>query len=374
MQRAPLRRQGAALALLSALALALALAPAPAAADGPPANGSRVTFGDERAPGEGRSLGEGLPLGEGRSLGGLREGKNLLDWIGLGTGPETDPYLAEANAACLTGDLAECFKSRALASLDDFFDRDAYPMTENARVVRLPRAQLRSLHAEPFEFSVAPRADEPEWDKLVKFLLRRAERFLKSTALELQFPAEVTQSGRYSPRFIDEINSELDILEDKTASPFSRKKLKRLFVPLLVILKLFKLKLLLFLPLILGLASFKKVLGLLALVVPGLIGFFKLCKPDLQHNYGSFGHSSYYHKPPSPQYSVYPSYGSLHGSGGGGGYYGSHYARDAAPAASAATGLQSSGGGGGVAFRDDAAGGDAYDAHRLAYSGYHDAQ
>lgn len=84
-------------------------------------------------------------------------------------------------------------------------------------------------------------------------------------------------------------------------------------VPLLIVLKLFKLKLLLFLPLILGLASFKKFLGFLALVVPGLIGFFKLCKPDLQHNYGTFGHSSYYHRPangghsppPGPVYSAY---------------------------------------------------------------------
>ena len=78
----------------------------------------------------------------------------------------------------------------------------------------------------------------------------------------------------------------------------ARTKLKKLFVPLLIILKLFKLKLLLFLPLILGLASFKKVLGFLALVIPGLIGFFKLCKPDLHHNYGSYGHSSFYHQPP----------------------------------------------------------------------------
>lgn len=52
----------------------------------------------------------------------------------------------------------------------------------------------------------------------------------------------------------------------------ARKKLKKLFIPMLIILKLFKLKLLLFLPLILGLASFKKVLGFMAIVVPGLIG------------------------------------------------------------------------------------------------------
>lgn len=78
----------------------------------------------------------------------------------------------------------------------------------------------------------------------------------------------------------------------------AKSKLKKLFVPMLIILKLFKLKLLLLLPLILGLASFKKVLGFLALVIPGLIGFFKLCKPELHQNYGSFGHSDYYHSPP----------------------------------------------------------------------------
>ncbi len=84
----------------------------------------------------------------------------------------------------------------------------------------------------------------------------------------------------------------------------ARAKLKKLLIPILIMVKLFKLKLLLFLPLILGLASFKKFLGFLAIIIPGLIGFFKLCKPDLHHNYGNFGHSSFYHRPPH-------QYGSL---------------------------------------------------------------
>ncbi|XP_067006756.2 uncharacterized protein [Anabrus simplex] len=272
-----------------------------------------------------------------------RDGKNLLDWIGLGTGSDTDPYLARANAACLEGDLAECFKSRALGSLDDFFDKDSYSLTENARIVRMPGTHLRALHTEPFEFSTAPRADESEWDQFVKFLLRKVERFMKSMAIEVQFPQEVTEQGRYSPRFIDEIASEIDLLEDKNDSPFLRTRLKKLFIPLLVILKLFKLKLLLFLPLILGLASFKKVLGFLALVVPGLIGFFKLCKPDLHQNYGNYGHSSFYHQP--PQYS----------SSGLGTYYGSPYSRDTETQASSQ---------GNVAFRDEPS------AQHLAYRGY----
>lgn len=77
-----------------------------------------------------------------------------------------------------------------------------------------------------------------------------------------------------------------------------RKRLKKLFIPLLIILKLFKLKLLLFLPLIFGLSSFKNLLGFFAIIVPGLIGFFKLCKPNLSNPFGQ--HSSYHSPPYSP--------------------------------------------------------------------------
>lgn len=63
----------------------------------------------------------------------------------------------------------------------------------------------------------------------------------------------------------------------------ARYQFRRLIIPILLILKLFKLKLLLFLPLILGLASFKKFLGFLAIVIPGLIGFFKFYKPQNYH-------------------------------------------------------------------------------------------
>lgn len=57
-------------------------------------------------------------------VGKNRKGKDFFDFIGLGTGPETDPYLARTNELCLSGDLSECFKSRALSSLDDFFTRE----------------------------------------------------------------------------------------------------------------------------------------------------------------------------------------------------------------------------------------------------------
>ena len=37
----------------------------------------------------------------------------------------------------------------------------------------------------------------------------------------MQIPEEISQDGRYSPRFIDEIADEIDVIEDKKASIFS---------------------------------------------------------------------------------------------------------------------------------------------------------
>jgi hypothetical protein len=62
----------------------------------------------------------------------------------------------------------------------------------------------------------------------------------------------------------------------------ARNRFKRILIPMLIVLKLFKLKLLIFLPIILGLVSFKKFLGFLAIAIPSVIGFLKLYKPVAQ--------------------------------------------------------------------------------------------
>lgn len=51
-----------------------------------------------------------------------------------------------------------------------------YSLTENARVVRLPEQQLRSLEHEGYEYSSEPRNTDSEWDQLVKFALRKVEK------------------------------------------------------------------------------------------------------------------------------------------------------------------------------------------------------
>ncbi|XP_045474146.1 uncharacterized protein LOC123680344 [Harmonia axyridis] len=283
-----------------------------------------------------------MPIEEKRIFEGAedRQGRNLLDWIGLGTGPNTDPYQARTNANCLNGDLAECFKSRALSTFEEFFSNNLYDLSDNARVKKMPVSQLRQLSEERFEFSEEPRSEDSEWDQLVKFASRKVEKFVKSTGLELDFDSEVTEQGRYSPRFVDEIVDEIDVIEDKKDSIFRRKQLKKLFIPLLLVLKIFKLKLLLFLPLILGLASFKKFLGFLAILVPGAIAFFKFCKPNIHSNFG--GPGNFYS---GPQYSPAGIAFQSHQSEYPGSFYGGHN-------------------GGGVHFRDD------NQAQQLAYNGW----
>ncbi|KAI8423234.1 hypothetical protein MSG28_014265 [Choristoneura fumiferana] len=188
-----------------------------------------------------------------------------------------------------------------------------------------------ALAREPPQLSSQPRSEDSDWDALVKFGMRKIERFLRSTALEMALDDEVTSGGVIAPRFLDEIADEVDVIEDKKAPPFRRHKLKKLIIPMLLILKLFKLKLLLFLPLILG-----------------VIGYFKFCKP----NSSPFS-SSHYN---TPQYS--PA-----GIGLGGPYRESHYEQYEYP-----TGHKYGSGGygnGGVSFRDHES-----NAQNLAYNGW----
>lgn len=48
---------------------------------------------------------------------------------------------------------------------------------------------------------------------------------MKSTAFEIAIPDEVAAEGRYSPRFVDEIADEIDVIEDKKAPIFSKQSL-----------------------------------------------------------------------------------------------------------------------------------------------------
>ncbi|KAI4491938.1 PREDICTED: uncharacterized protein LOC106784754 [Polistes canadensis] len=285
--------------------------------------GERVTFVEEK----GNEESGGVNIGNFdtqqrnvRFFNGTRQGKNLFDWIGFGTGSNTDPYLAKINKDCLTGELAECFKSQALTSFSEFFDQAAYALNDNVNVVRMSRQVVADVNRQPYEYSTEARSDDSEWDQLVKFASRKMEKFVKTMAIEVNVPTSETGDNEiYSPRFIDEIADEIETLEDKKDSLFSRHRFRKLLIPMLIVLKLFKLKLLLFLPLIFGLVSFKKFLAFLAIVIPGVIGFLKLYKPQNYQPpvYTQSGVGYPYYREPSGQYPYanhHPDYdGSYHG-------------------------------------------------------------
>jgi hypothetical protein len=80
----------------------------------------------------------------------------------------------------------------------------------------MPETQLRSLDYEGYEFVDESRqiSESSEWSDLIQFALRKAERFMKSNVFEIAIPEEITENGRYSPRFIDEISDELNVFSD----------------------------------------------------------------------------------------------------------------------------------------------------------------
>lgn len=88
------------------------------------------------------------------NLNKTRQGKGLFDWIGLGAGRDAqDPYVAKTNRACLNGDLAECFKSQALAHFSDFFDQPRYDMNDHVKVVRMSNDIVQEVNRQPYEYS-----------------------------------------------------------------------------------------------------------------------------------------------------------------------------------------------------------------------------
>lgn len=65
-------------------------------------------------------------ISEHQQVEGRQSARHLFDFIGLGTGGQVDPFLRKTNERCLNGELAECFKSQAFNTFDDFFKRDVY--------------------------------------------------------------------------------------------------------------------------------------------------------------------------------------------------------------------------------------------------------
>ncbi|KAI5693601.1 hypothetical protein M8J75_002245 [Diaphorina citri] len=163
-----------------------------------------VNLGNEVS-GEGRNL---FNYDPGTSPGGPpREGKHLFNWLDDIVTPERDPYIKKLNDGCLEGNLYECFKWKALSNLESFFNYDQYGLNENTKVIKIFRETSAPQDSE-FARSI-PQTQEPEFDSFLQFLGRKMESFIKSRAIEVNLPEDVTEYGRYEPKALfDDIASE----------------------------------------------------------------------------------------------------------------------------------------------------------------------
>lgn len=63
----------------------------------------------------------------------------------------------------------------------------------------------------------------PLFDNFFNALSFSWHSFIKSTALEVEWPEELTEAGRYEARFIgNDIDDELDVVENKRAGHFCK--------------------------------------------------------------------------------------------------------------------------------------------------------
>lgn len=51
-------------------------------------------------------------------------------------------------------------------------------MSESVKILKLPESQVRSLENEPYEYVSEPKSTDSDWEELVKFMLRKAERYV----------------------------------------------------------------------------------------------------------------------------------------------------------------------------------------------------
>ncbi|XP_044019077.1 uncharacterized protein LOC122859513 isoform X2 [Aphidius gifuensis] len=213
---------------------------------------------------------------ENSSLKKSRQMKNFFNLIGLN--------IQTMSQECKNGDLVECFKSRLIGLIINLFDQPEQFYSKNVKDAFLRKNFVFEIYRQPYQYSGSVRSNKFELDQSMEFSVEKTDSFIKTSVVKTDVPPPRMRGIEvYAPRFLDEIADEIDTLENKKDSLFSRHRLRELLIPMLIVLKLFKLKLLLFLPLILSFASLKKFLGFMAIVIPALIGFFKLCKPIMSN-------------------------------------------------------------------------------------------
>lgn len=142
-----------------------------------------------------------------------------------------DSYLDEAHTSCLNKkSIFSCFKYKALRYLYKIAspsvhnnlvsDSERLPVVGSmVRLVSIPESMAASKeHVKTLFPDSQPRSSDSELERLYKFTLRQAERFVRNYALALRIPTQ-SATSRYidaveNPRIVDEDNPEQDLQDD----------------------------------------------------------------------------------------------------------------------------------------------------------------
>lgn len=192
-----------------------------------------------------------------------------------------DEYVAEAATTCQRQqDMFSCGKYKLLKYLDTV-SSDTVLVTNSTYPVQLVRIHNPDETGTFFPESRDLNKDG-ELGKMMKFLQKRADRFLRTQGVSVPLPEGF--------RVIDDDDDEED-----NAVGRGRVQKKRGMISLLTLFGVFKVKVLLALALM-GIFFIKKVILLGALVLPSFLHNLKAsCKHAVSHHIGHSGHGEEYH-------------------------------------------------------------------------------
>ncbi|KAF5296735.1 hypothetical protein FQR65_LT10171 [Abscondita terminalis] len=194
---------------------------------------------------------------------------------------EMDEYIMESRQECKeTNDLFPCAKYRTLRYLTTLGDYYYSSSGNDSSPVRLIKME-RFYDNEPEFFPTARQAPtDSEFTKFIKFAQRQANYYLGTQGLALNLPegAEVIENG---------------LVEEARGK---KKKVTMILLPLLMLLKLFKIKIMV--AVILASVLFiKKAILLAALILPSVLHYLKQCaahsKPHFHHTPYHFDHDDH---------------------------------------------------------------------------------
>ncbi|XP_044271491.1 uncharacterized protein LOC123015681 [Tribolium madens] len=204
-------------------------------------------------------------------------------------GASCDDYVDEVQGQCYSNPKSSsCAKYQFVKYIDDYRPHE-WSLTREVKLISIPGANVSAIHAGRYLET------DTEGVKLFKYLKRRVAKFVREQGLAVDLP---------------EGSQVVDV--DTVGSGRKKKEKKQIILPILILIKLFKVKILVTLALA-GIIFIKKMLLVAAFVLPAVVASIKAhCKAQQFHVVPYNVHEDHYthdHEHDDDGYAI-SSYGS----------------------------------------------------------------